>query len=163
MKSHHRWAPIIPLTLALAGCVTAPAFEALPADAAPSVDQVAQAPKDWINRPVVWGGMIMEVRNFENHSEIELLAYPLDAKQRPMLELADQGRFIALLPGYAEAREYPAGRFVSLIGRITGERLSTLRSAPYVLPEVDVTRLHLWPRDFRESGSKFSIGVGVRL
>lgn len=162
MKLRHRWLAAT-LASSLAGCATAPAFEALPADLAPSTHRVAQAPQDWLDRPVVWGGMILEVRNFENHSEIELLAYPLDEKQRPRLELADEGRFIALLPGYVEAREFPAGRFLSLIGRITGERRGTLRSQPYVMPEVDVDRLHLWPRDFRHSGSKFSIGVGVRL
>lgn len=159
----HCFAMFVAPALALAGCATAPAFQALPTDAAPAVNHVAAAPESWINRPVVWGGMIMEVRNFPNHSEIELLAYPLDDKQRPRLELADEGRFIALLPGYVEAQEFPDGRFLSLIGRITGERRGPLRNETYVWPEVDVERLHLWPRDFRESEPKFSVGIGVRL
>lgn len=146
---------------AIAGCATAPAFTTLPSDPAPSAYAVADAPERWIDRDVVWGGMIVEVRNFERHSEVEMLAYPLDDKQRPMLELADQGRFIALIPGYVEARDLPQGRFVSVIGRITGDRRGSLRNEAYVWPEVDVDNLHLWPRDFREPRGKFSIGVGV--
>ena len=149
------------LAIILSGCVTAPAFEVLPSGTAPPAHRVAAEPKQWIDHPVVWGGMILEVRNFEHHSEIEMLGYPMDDKQRPLLELPDEGRFIALLPGYVEARDFPLGRFLSLVGRITGERRGSVRSVEYVWPEVDVERVHLWPRDFRESGSRFSFGVGV--
>ena len=149
------------LALALAGCVTAPAFESVPSTQPSSPYAVAEDPQRWIDQPVVWGGMILEVNNYERHTEIEMLAYPLDPKQRPRLELADEGRFILVLPGYVEAKDYPLGRFVSLIGRITGERRGTLRNAPYVWPEVSPDRLHLWPRDFREPKARFSVGVGV--
>lgn len=149
------------LALALAGCVTAPAFESVPATAPSSPYAVAEDPQRWIDQPVVWGGMILEVNNYERHTEIELLAYPLDTRQRPRLELADEGRFILVLPGYVEARDYPLGRFVSLIGRVTGERRGSLRNAPYVWPEVAAERVHLWPRDFREPKARFSVGVGV--
>jgi outer membrane lipoprotein len=151
------------LALSLAGCVTAPAFETVPTQSAPAAYRVAENPEQFLDQPVLWGGMIMEVHNYERHSEIELLAYPLDDKQRPRLELADEGRFIAVLPGYVEARDYPLGRFVSLIGHVTGDRRGTLRNAEYVWPEVDVERMFLWPRDFREPKARFSVGVGVRL
>jgi outer membrane lipoprotein len=135
----------------------------VPSESAPPPHRIAEASQQWLERDVVWGGMIVEVRNYERYSEIEMLAYPLDDKQRPMLELADHGRFIALIPGYVEARDFPEGRFLSLIGRITGDRHGLLRDQAYVWPEVDVERLHLWPRDFRAPGPKFSVGVGVRF
>jgi outer membrane lipoprotein len=156
-----RFLALLLMLAALPGCTVAPAFTTLPAETAPSPYRVAEAPERWVDRDIVWGGMIVEVRNFERHSEIEMLAYPLDDKQRPMLELADEGRFIALVPGYVEANDFPEGRFMSLVGRITGERRGQLRNEPYLWPEVDIERLHLWPRDFREPRGKFSIGVGV--
>lgn len=147
--------------LALSACSVKPAFQSLPAEPAPAVFRVAGDVPRYLDQPVVWGGMILEVSNFERHTEIELLAYPLDERQRPMLEQPDHGRFIALLPGYVEARDYPPGRFLSLIGRVTGDRQGSLRGAGYVWPEVDVDRMYLWPRDFREPKARFSIGVGV--
>lgn len=146
---------------ALGGCAVAPAFEALPADPAPAPYTVMEQPQRWLDQPVVWGGMILDVKNFARHSEIELLAYPLDDKQRPMLELADQGRFIAIVPGYTEAEDFAPGRFVSLIGEITGGREAPLRNETYYWPEVAVTRLKVWPRDFRQNQRRFSIGIGV--
>ena len=145
----------------LSGCAVAPAFEQLPADPAPAPYTVMEQPERWIDQPVVWGGMILEVKNFERHSEIELLAYPLDDKQQPMLELADQGRFIAIVPGYAEAEDFAAGRFVSLIGAITGGREAPLRNETYYWPEVAVDRLKVWPRDFRQNSRRFSVGIGI--
>jgi outer membrane lipoprotein len=145
----------------LAGCTVAPAFESLPADVAPPPYRVAESTAQWLDRPVVWGGMIIEVFNFENHSEIEVLAFPLDDRQRPMLEQKDYGRFIAIVPGYVEAKNFPQGRYLSLIGRVTGDRRGKIRESEYVYPEVDVDRMHLWDRDFRRSGPRISVGVGI--
>jgi outer membrane lipoprotein len=157
-----RWLATLALTLALAGCATVkPAFDTLPANAAPPPFEVAKAPERFLDRPVVWGGMIVEVRNYERHSEFEILAFPLDDKQRPMLEQRDYGRFIAIVPGYAEAGDWPVGRYLSLIGRITGERRGAVRQAEYVYPEVDIDRVHLWSRDFRNPGPRISFGIGV--
>jgi outer membrane lipoprotein len=46
----------------------------------------------WRSRPnampgndVIWGGRIVQVQNYADHSEVELLAYPLDSSQRPQV------------------------------------------------------------------------------
>lgn len=154
---------VVVASFALGACTVAPAFQTVPSNSAPAVHIVAESSAQWINKPVLWGGMIMEVRNFENHSEIEVLAYPLDARQRPMLEAPDEGRFIALLPGYVESQDFPEGRFLSVIGYLTGDRSGVVREQTYVWPEVDVRELHVWPRDFREPGRRFTFGVGVGI
>ena len=151
------------LLLLLAGCATAPPFPEAPASLAPQPYRVAAAPGQWTGRDVLWSGMILDVRNFERHSEIELLAFPLDEAQRPVPSAADQGRFIALVSGFADPATLPEGRFVTLTGRITGEREGMLRTRAYVWPEVDVAQMHLWPRDFQESRTRFSVGIGVGI
>lgn len=150
------------LALALAACATVkPAFDTLPASNVPPPIEAAKNIAPFLDQPVVWGGMIIEVRNYERHSEFEILAFPLDDRQRPMLEQRDHGRFIAIVPGYVEAADWPMGRYVSLIGRVTGDRRGAVRQAEYVYPEVDVDRMHLWPRDFRKPGPRISVGIGV--
>lgn len=157
-----RFAPLA-LALLLAGCATPPAFEQLPATSAPSPYVVAEAPARYIDQPVVWGGMIIEVKNFESYSEIEMLAFPLDDRQQPLIEQADQGRFIAIAPGYVEGEDFAPGRFVSLIGHVSGGREAMLRNEPYYWPEVALERLKVWPRDFRYNKRRFSVGVGVGI
>ncbi|MEZ5463835.1 MAG: Slp family lipoprotein [Lysobacteraceae bacterium] len=145
----------------LCACAARPAFENPPPTRAVAPYQAARDGETHLEKPVMWGGMVLEVSNFANHSEVEILAYPLDDKQRPKLEAADQGRFIALMAGFADPATLPQGRFVTLIGTVTGDRHGPVRGEDYVWPEVDVKRLHLWPRDFREPRSKVSFGVGV--
>ena len=152
---------IVLLLAGLAGCATTPAFDQLPATSAPSPYAVTEAPQEYLDQPVVWGGMILEVKNFERYSEIEILAFPLDDKQQPLIQLADQGRFIALVPGYVEGEDFAAGRYVSLIGSVTGGRNGRLRNGSYYWPEVALDRLKVWPRDFRQNTRRFSVGVGV--
>ncbi|MBB5206843.1 Slp family lipoprotein [Chiayiivirga flava] len=146
---------------ALAGCAAAPAFEQLPATSAPSPYAVADAPERFADQPVVWGGMILDVKNFASYSEIEILAFPLDDRQQPLIELADQGRFVAIAPGYVEGEDFAAGRYVSLIGTITGGREAPLRNTTYYWPEVALERLKVWPRDFRHNTRRFSVGIGI--
>ena len=152
------------MAFALTACATVkPAFGMLPADSAPPPFEVSRATTQYMDRSVVWGGMIIEVRNYERHSEFEVLAFPLDDKQRPRFNERDHGRFIAIVPGYVEAGDWPMGRYLSLIGRVTGERRGAVRQAEYVYPEVDVDKMHLWPRDFRNPGPRISVGIGVGI
>ena len=110
---------------------------------------------------VLWGGMIVEVRNRAEQSEIEVLAYPLDRGQRPMLKAPTEGRFIALMPGYVERYDYPQGRFVTLRGEVRARRESMIDEKLYVYPVVEATQVHLWPQGFQHSGPRFSFGIGV--
>ena len=154
---------VLLLLFLLAGCATRPVFDNAPLDPAPQPYRVADDGKRWLEREVLWGGMILEVRNFERHTEIEVLAFPLEPAQRPVPTAVDQGRFIAILPGFADPATLPEGRFLTLTGRITGDRHDLLHTRPYAWPEVAVERLHLWPTDFREQRVRFSVGIGVGI
>jgi outer membrane lipoprotein len=148
------------LALALAGCATVPPLDASGARTGLRPYQVAneESPGETV---VLWGGMIVEVANREGSTEVEVLAYPLDARQRPQLERATEGRFIAVLPGFVEPLDYPAGRFVTLRGRLVGIREGRIGERDYVYPLVGVQAAHVWPRDFRTDGPRISIGIGV--
>lgn len=144
----------------LAGCAGNPPI-ATPPPASPAPFEAAESLQQRLDEDVMWGGMIVDTRNYERHSEIEVVAYPLDERQRPNPDLAEQGRFIALRAGFVEPNEFATGRFVTLRGPITGDRSVKLRGQDTKLPEIDARELVLWPRDFRTPKSSFSIGIGV--
>ena len=154
-----RLLPILALAL-VAGCSTPP----IRTEVAPRVDlppyraaEVSPFPSE----EVLWGGMVIEVRNRADVSELEVLAYPLDRRQRPMLKAPTEGRFIATLPGYVERYDYPQGRFVTMRGFVRGRRESLIDEKLYVYPVLEATDVHLWPRGFQDSGPRFSFGFGV--
>ncbi|MBB3228676.1 outer membrane lipoprotein [Luteibacter sp. Sphag1AF] len=150
------------VTLALAACAPAPIYKPGANNVAVPPQQVAISPERYGTSDVIWGGRIVQVRNYADHSEIEILAYPLDGSQRPKANDAGNGRFIAVMPGYVESFDYPAGALVTLSGRLNGTRSASVGDAPYVFPLVSVNQSHVWTADELSSGrSNVSFGVGV--
>ena len=143
----------------LAGCAGL-----LPAVApSPAPLQVAADIGGFVDRPVRWGGMIVDTRSFAHHTEIELIAFPLDRRGAPVPHARDLGRFIALEAGFLDPALYAPGRFVTVDGRITGDRRGQLRGVDYIWPELDADRIELLPADFRARRPRlsFSVGFGV--
>ncbi len=158
-RSFNRAAAVLYLVL-LAGCVTAP--PPLPADATLTgltPYGVARAPDT--RGDVLWGGMILSVDNLTDHSEITVLAYPLDQKQRPLLQAPTEGRFVVQVPGFVEPFDYPQGRFVTLRASLAGTREALIDDQVFVLPVVQAASLRVWPANFRQSPVRFSIGIGI--
>ncbi|MCU7372929.1 Slp family lipoprotein [Paucibacter sp. O1-1] len=72
-----------------------------------------------------------------------------------------QGRFIILIPGYADRHDYPDGLFVSLTGRLEGTRVGRIQERPYVFPLVTPEHVHRWPPGFQFDHPQWHIGIGV--
>lgn len=151
--------------LLLAACAGTPALTDLPERAAPPPNQVVRTPSQYQGMDVVWGGRVVDVHNFERHSEIEVVGYPLDSRFRPQTGGGDQGRFVILVPDYVEPADYPPGRLVSLTGRLTGIREGHIGERAYTWPEVAPRELYRWSADEMRQPSRvrFGIGVGIRL
>ncbi len=128
--------------------------------------EVALAPDRHQGTGVVWGGKILDVRNLADETEVQVAAYPLDRSQRPDQAAPTQGRFIIVLPGFAEPLDFPPGRFVTVQGRIDGTRMRRIGEVDRAYPALRRDALHVWPVNFpRERGRvgvSFGFGVGIR-
>jgi outer membrane lipoprotein len=159
--------PLAPLALLLlAACAPAPIYKTTAGTITAPPIQVAHAPEQYGNGAVIWGGSIVAVRNFPDHTEMEILAYPLDSSQRPQPNAQGLGRFIAVFPGYLESFNYPNGSLVTLTGQLSGSRAGTVDRAAYVYPMVSVAQSHLWTSDELRQGHpnvSFGVGVGVGI
>ena len=152
--------------LTLAACAPAPIYKTSPTTVVATPAQVGQTPERYSSNEVVWGGRIVHVSNFADHSEIELLAYPLDSSQRPRANDNGSGRFIAVLHGYVEPLNYPAGALMTVDGKLNGTRSGKVGEADYLFPLVDVTQSHVWTAEEMDKGRsnvRFGVGVGVGI
>jgi len=152
--------------LLLAACAPAPIYQTSTDTVTAMPYQVAQSPENFSQRAVVWGGQIVHAQVFADHSEIELLAYPLDKSQRPKANDSGNGRFIAILPGYAEPLSYPAGALMTVAGQLGGSRAGKVGEASYVFPLVNVSQSHVWTADEMQKGRNnvhFGVGLGVGI
>lgn len=154
------------LLLGLSACAPAPIYKVAPGAIAATPMQVAQTPEQYTHGQVIWGGRVVDVRNLPDHSEVEILAYPLDSSQRPVFGGGASGRFIAIVPGYAEPMNYPAGAPITVDGRLDGSRAGKVGEADYVFPLVRVAQSHMWTAAEMRSGHPnigFGVGVGVGI
>ncbi|MDE2307531.1 MAG: Slp family lipoprotein [Xanthomonadaceae bacterium] len=151
--------------LVLAGCAPAPIYKNSAAIVAAPF-QVAQAPERYASAPVIWGGRIVQVTNLADHSEIELLAYPLDSSQRPRVNDSGNGRFIAVMSGFVEPLDYPAGALMTVSGRLDGSRAGKVGAADYVFPLVNAMQAHVWTAAEMSRGHSdvhFGVGLGIGI
>jgi outer membrane lipoprotein len=153
----------VPVVLVLlTACAPAPIYQPTAANVVVAPTQVAQTPEQYTGRDVIWGGRIVRVDNFTDHTEIQVLAYVLDSSQRPKLSGNGIGRFIATLPGYVEPINYPAGAPITVAGHLNGSRSGKVGDADYVFPLVTATQAHRWTAEELQSGKvNFGVGVGV--
>ena len=150
------------LALALIACAPAPIYKSVPNAITAPPTLVAQSPERYSGGDVIWGGRIVQVTTFANHSEVELLAYPLDSSQRPQLNDIGNGRFIAVMPGYVEPLDYPAGALMTMSGKLNGTRVGMVGEASYVFPLVSVAQSHVWtPKEMNAGRNNIQFGVGV--
>jgi outer membrane lipoprotein len=146
----------------LAACAPPPIYKPDASVIAATPAQVAAAPDRFRNAQAIWGGRVVAVRNFPDHSEIELLDYPLDSSQRPRVKETAGGRFIALMPGYVESMDYPEGTLMTLRGTLDGVRAGKVGDADYTFPLVTVAQSHRWtPQEMDQGHPHVSFGVGV--
>jgi len=154
------------LLLGLTACAPPPIYKAAPGTVAATPTQVSQTPERFTHGQVIWGGSVVNVRNLPDRSEIEILAYPLDSSQRPILRSGASGRFIAVVPGYVEPMNYPGGAPITIDGQLGGTRVGQVGQASYVFPLVNVAQSHVWTAEEMRSGHpniSFGVGVGVGI
>jgi len=153
------------LVLAVAGCAGTPPFDTarVTQDLTPS--KVIAQPVPHLDKMVIWGGIILDTRNQEDSTQIEVLAYPVNRAQRPSLEESPQGRFIIRHQGYLEPVTYTQGRRLSVLGKISETQMGKVGDSDYLYPVIDSEQLKLWPEGYRGGNPRttFHLGIGVRL
>lgn len=115
------------------------------------------------NKVILWGGTILDTRNMETLTRIEVLAYPLNASHRPLTESEPLGRFIIEHQGYLEPTSYAQGREISVIGKVSGSESGNVGESKYTYAVIRSEQIHLWSLDSRRSRTSFHFGVGVGL
>ncbi|MBI1424562.1 MAG: hypothetical protein GC149_14040 [Gammaproteobacteria bacterium] len=125
---------------------------------------MATGDKTYGNLRVVWGGMIVRTTPQKEHTQIEVLAYPVDSYGEPDRQAASQGRFLIERQGYLEPADFAAGRWISAVGTIGQPQIGKVGEASYRFPVLVPEQLYLWPQS---SSSKtqtyFHFGIGIRL
>jgi len=147
----------------LMGCSTTPEFKAAKVDQTLTPQSVIAEPDLSLHKIALWGGTILDTRNLENSTQIEVLGYPLDSSHRPLLDKKPLGRFIILHSGYLEPATYSQGARLTVLGGIGVSQKGKIGEKLYIYPVVKAQQLHLWSASDERSNTRFHFGIGIRL
>ena len=113
---------------------------------------------------LLWGGVLLGASVLGETSQLEVLAHPLDRRQRPMTGRASEGRFLIVADGYLETVDYAPGRLITVLGTLEEVREGTIGEATVRYPVVRSDELHLWSGNAgSDERPRFSFGIGVNL
>lgn len=106
--------------------------------------EVQKDPQKYINRTVLWGGVIIETTVRKDATFIKVVDKDLDWAKQPELGDMTYGRFIIRYAGFLDPAIYKPEREVSVIGKITGAEVLPVGELQYTYPVVEAQQLHLW-------------------
>ena len=129
-------------------------------DPAATFKAVLQDPDSYKGKTVLWGGKIIQTRNTQDTTWIELLQQPLAHNDRPILGGASEGRFLIRHEGFLDPAVYGRGRELTLVGEVRGRETRQEDEIDYSYPVVSDKQLVLWGPE-QESTFHFGLGVGA--
>jgi outer membrane lipoprotein len=124
--------------------------------------ELRKAPDQHKGALVLFGGMIVSVKNSQQGSIVEILQKPLDSDNAPLDTDLTEGRFLAHTDQYLDPAVFLPGRMITVIGEVAGSKMMLIDEVQYQYPLLNATAMHLWkpsagPRFF------FSFGVSGRM
>jgi outer membrane lipoprotein len=156
-----KFLPII-LLMILAGCahVVAPDLRAQ-ADKTLSTKALFSDPDLHRGKTVIVGGEVIETRNLEESTEIEVLEKPLDSRGRPLDTDVSRGRFIVRHPERLDPAIFSPGREVTVVAEVLGleRRLLGEIEYPYVMLGSKAVYIHRTTASGRRIPLHFGIGI----
>jgi outer membrane lipoprotein len=149
----------------LASCASTPEFDTTEVDRSLTPQGVIAESDISLDKTVLWGGTIIETRNLKDVTQIEVLAYPLNTYEKPLLDKQPLGRFLIQHPDYLEAANYASGRLVTVNGKVVEIQSGKIGESDYRYPVISSRQIHLWSKDsqYNRSSTSFHFGVGIGL
>lgn len=145
----------------LSSCASTPDFDTTLVDKTLTPKSIIAEPEQNPGKMILWGGTILDTQNLKDTTRLEVLAYPLDKSQRPLLESIPLGRFIIMYNGYLEPATYAQGRLLTVLGKVNGSQSGKVGESTYTYVVIDSEKLHLWSLDSGSDRTSFHFGVGV--
>jgi outer membrane lipoprotein len=150
---------ILAIAILLSGCAHAISQELREqTDKELTAEMLFKDPVAYKGQTVILGGIIINTRNTDKGSFVEVLQTPLDSRGRPEDTDFSYGRFIFFNKEYIDAAIFSKGKAVTVGGKIAGKTIRPLGDINYTYPLIHAQEVHLFgPK--RSLPVYFSIGV----
>ena len=106
---------------------------------------IAENPARYQGILVIWGGEIIETKNTQEGTIIEILQRPLGYSEEPDETQGSGGRFLVLYDtGYLDPALFQKGTKITVAGMVEGEKRIRLGEIEYPYPYLIDREIHVW-------------------
>lgn len=150
----------------LAGCGAHNPLDLSRVDATATPSQVRQDFEHYRGRTVQWGGLVVSRGEEEGAVLLEILSYPLRDDGNPDEYREPTGLFRFRYTGPADLAGHQPGRFVTVVGALTGLGSAEPAAKGQPLPQVSGDQAHLWSwrnREGNQPRATFGFGLGLHF
>ena len=95
-------------------------------------------------RTVILGGHILETRNLESETIIEVLQVPLTIGEEPGLKDSSEGRFRVYHQGFLDPEIYSKDRVITVAGEVIGSGSEEIGGSRNQYLEIKNREIYLW-------------------
>lgn len=147
---------IVLLMLTLTACAaTKPSIHAK-SNQELSYEQVIGNIESYQRQTVRWGGIIAEVANYENFSELTIVQFPLTRYGVPITSEKSAGRFIVRSDDFLDPIIYSPEKRVTFLGTVQSLQLQKVDQKMLSLPLITLNESHVWPQNDPESSRPYN-------
>lgn len=110
---------------------------------------VSDNPAAFLDQKILLGGVVIEVENTDNGSELEIMEWRLSRWGEPTYPDQTGRRFLVKTSATLDPTRYEPGTLVTLAGVVLGKETRNLGEQKYDYPLFDLTEIHLWESPYR--------------
>lgn len=136
---------LLTVCLLLSACANLPSAIKNPPAHDISYSQAVQNLAAYKNAPVRWGGIITEVENEQDFTQVQVLYYPLDSEGEPDRDKSNEGRFVFKTAQFLDPAIYTKNSEITVAGALVGDIERMVGKKVMRVPLISATTVYLWP------------------
>ena len=138
---------LLGLVLVITGCASYPDAVQVPEGTSlVDFESVQANDEGFIGQKARWSGVIANIKNRANKTQIDVLYYPSKSTGRPHTKDEPLGRFRVLVDGFLEPEVYKKGKSITALGTIKEKESEKIDDYEYLYPTITDATLHLWKK-----------------
>jgi len=130
-------------------------------DKSVKVEDIFSITEQLKGKTVLIGGMILNVKNEEKITYIEVVEKPINFLGYPEDTDISRGRFVVVYDGFLDSAIYSRGKFVTVVGEIKGTIVGKIENADYKYPVIKCKEIKLVRPSENIRQPSFHFGIGV--
>lgn len=119
-------------------------------------EEVLQNIEAYQEQTVRWGGMIAQVANYENFSELTIVQFPLTRYGVPISTANSGGRFVVRSERFLDPLIYTPEKLATFIGTVKTLQLQKIDQKMLSLPLIHLEQDHVWPKQNPEASRAYN-------